>query len=94
NAVNRMDESSDEEDIIEENNAARELVIDEIGGGISNELRQNDAKKFIQEENIQMCAFIETHLKTKSITKVGNRVFGEWSWNSNIQQTPNCCRIY
>ncbi|GKA05135.1 RNA-directed DNA polymerase, eukaryota, reverse transcriptase zinc-binding domain protein [Tanacetum coccineum] len=54
NAVNRMDESSDEEDIIEENNAARELVADEIGGGISNELRQNDAKKFIQEENIQM----------------------------------------
>ncbi|GKD28280.1 hypothetical protein Tco_1239058 [Tanacetum coccineum] len=35
NAVNRMDESSDEEDIIEENNAANDLVADEIGGGDS-----------------------------------------------------------
>nr|GEU89886.1 histidine kinase 3 [Tanacetum cinerariifolium] len=85
--------SSDEEDIIEENDAAKDLVADEIGGGISNELRQNDAQKFIQEEKVQMCAFIETHLKTKNIVKVGNKVFGDWNWESNIQQTPTSCRI-
>ncbi|GJZ46112.1 RNA-directed DNA polymerase, eukaryota, reverse transcriptase zinc-binding domain protein [Tanacetum coccineum] len=109
NDVNGLDESSNEEDIIEENNAANKfrrgftasklkcfmdfkLVVWNIRG-ISNELRQNAARKYIQEENVQMCAFIKTHLKSKSIIKVGNRVFEDWSWDSNIHQTPNCCRI-
>ncbi|GJU60171.1 RNA-directed DNA polymerase, eukaryota, reverse transcriptase zinc-binding domain protein [Tanacetum coccineum] len=83
--VNRDDENSEEEDIIEESNAANSLVADEIGG----ELRQNDAKKFIQEEKVNMCAFIETHLKTKNIMKVGNKVFGDCDWDSNVQQTPS-----
>ncbi|GJY13067.1 RNA-directed DNA polymerase, eukaryota, reverse transcriptase zinc-binding domain protein [Tanacetum coccineum] len=61
--------------------------------GMSKELRQNDAKKFIQEEKVNMCAFIETHLKTKNIMKVGNKVFGDWEMGLLIQQTPSSVEI-
>ncbi|GJZ12297.1 RNA-directed DNA polymerase, eukaryota, reverse transcriptase zinc-binding domain protein [Tanacetum coccineum] len=60
---------------------------------MSKELRQNDAKKFIHDENVNMCAFIETHMKTKNIKKVGDKVFRDWNWDSNVQQTLSCCRI-
>ncbi|GJV90082.1 RNA-directed DNA polymerase, eukaryota, reverse transcriptase zinc-binding domain protein [Tanacetum coccineum] len=60
---------------------------------MSKELRHNDAKKFIHDENVNMCAFIETHLKAKNIKKVGDKVFRDWNWDSNIQQTSNCYRI-
>nr|GEW19038.1 hypothetical protein [Tanacetum cinerariifolium] len=83
--VNRNDKSSEEEDNIEE--TAWNIR------GMSKELRQNDAKKFIQEENFNMCAFTETHLKTENIMKVGNKVVGDWDWDSNVQQTPSCCRV-
>ncbi|GJV14338.1 RNA-directed DNA polymerase, eukaryota, reverse transcriptase zinc-binding domain protein [Tanacetum coccineum] len=51
--------------------------------GMSKDLRQNDAKKFIQDEKVNMCAFIETHLKATNIQNVGKRVFRDWNGESN-----------
>ncbi|GJS13861.1 RNA-directed DNA polymerase, eukaryota, reverse transcriptase zinc-binding domain protein [Tanacetum coccineum] len=94
-ALNRNDgDSEDENDVLEVNNPAIEnLIAEEIQGGINNELKQKDAMNLIRDEKVQLCALIETHLKTKSIDKVGIRVFGNWDWCSNVQQSPTCCRI-
>ncbi|PWA38865.1 hypothetical protein CTI12_AA572810 [Artemisia annua] len=61
--------------------------------GMCNEIKQNEVMKFIENEKVQVCAVIETHLKTKSITKVCDRVFGNWNWISNVVHSPTCCRI-
>ncbi|GJS82382.1 hypothetical protein Tco_0748923 [Tanacetum coccineum] len=60
NVLNRMDESSDEEDIIEENNAANDLVADEIrgkhsfrsSGKIADMIEFNDAVNSLEVEDI------------------------------------------
>nr|GEX28334.1 pentatricopeptide repeat-containing protein At1g63330-like [Tanacetum cinerariifolium] len=49
--------------------------------------------KFLQEERLQICAFVETHLKQNSIGRVGSKVFGQWEWISNLQHSPTSCRI-
>ncbi|GKE76209.1 RNA-directed DNA polymerase, eukaryota, reverse transcriptase zinc-binding domain protein, partial [Tanacetum coccineum] len=57
------------------------------------ELKQKDAIAMIKDENLQVCAFIETHLKTNSIGKVGNRAFSTWNWCSNVHHSSTSCRI-
>ncbi|GJZ33767.1 RNA-directed DNA polymerase, eukaryota, reverse transcriptase zinc-binding domain protein [Tanacetum coccineum] len=80
-ALNRKNDDSDEEnDVMEVNDPAIEnLIAKEIHGSINNELKQKDVENMLRDEKIQFCAFIETHLKTKSIVKVGNKVFGNWN---------------
>nr|GEW98105.1 RNA-directed DNA polymerase, eukaryota, reverse transcriptase zinc-binding domain protein [Tanacetum cinerariifolium] len=87
-------DSEDENDVLEVNDPAIEnLIAEEIHGSINDELKQKDAVNMLRDEKLQFCAFIETHLKTKSIEKVGNRVFGNWNWCSNVQHSPTSCRI-
>ncbi|GJR74233.1 RNA-directed DNA polymerase, eukaryota, reverse transcriptase zinc-binding domain protein [Tanacetum coccineum] len=57
------------------------------------ELKQKEAINLIRDEKLQLCAFIETHLKHNNINKVGSRAYGQWDWSSNIQYSPNSCRI-
>nr|GEX48568.1 hypothetical protein [Tanacetum cinerariifolium] len=98
-AVNRGDdESDDENEVLEVNDPAiSSLIAEEIQvwniRGISNEVKQKEARNLIKDGKILVCAFIETHLKTKNIEKVGNKVFGNWDWCSNIQYSPTSCRI-
>ncbi|GJT20143.1 RNA-directed DNA polymerase, eukaryota, reverse transcriptase zinc-binding domain protein [Tanacetum coccineum] len=94
-ALNRNDiDSEDENEVMEVNDPAIvNLIAEEIQGGINNELKQKEAVNLIREEKVQFCAFIETHLKIKTIDKVGRKVFGNWDWSSNIQHSPTCCRI-
>ncbi|XP_071727327.1 uncharacterized protein [Rutidosis leptorrhynchoides] len=36
---------------------------------------------------------LETHLKPDNISKVCGNVFGKWNWQSNVNVSPNSCRI-
>ncbi|GKA50889.1 hypothetical protein Tco_0744085 [Tanacetum coccineum] len=69
-AIERMkkmeNENSEEEDVYVNPNEA--LLFGILG--VCNELKQKEVKKFIAEEKIQVCAILETHLKTKSSNKV------------------------
>ncbi|GJY15029.1 RNA-directed DNA polymerase, eukaryota, reverse transcriptase zinc-binding domain protein [Tanacetum coccineum] len=60
---------------------------------ICKELKQKEVRNFIAEENIQDCVVLETHLKTKSIGKACDFVFGKWRWISNVAYSPTSCRI-
>nr|XP_043637991.1 uncharacterized protein LOC122608993 [Erigeron canadensis] len=61
--------------------------------GINTEYKHNEAIMFIRDEKLQVCALLETHLKSNTINKVGDRVFNTWEWVSNIQFRPTCCRM-
>ena len=61
--------------------------------GMCNEIKQNEVMKFIEKEKVQICVVIETHLKTKSVNKVCDRIFGHWNWISNVMYSPTSCRI-
>ncbi|XP_071705081.1 uncharacterized protein [Rutidosis leptorrhynchoides] len=55
--------------------------------------KQDEIKKFLIEEKVQVCAILETHLKPKGINQAGNNVFHNWKWESNSMYSPNSCRI-
>nr|GEY86701.1 RNA-directed DNA polymerase, eukaryota, reverse transcriptase zinc-binding domain protein [Tanacetum cinerariifolium] len=58
---------------------------------MSNEFKQKELKKFIGEEKLRFIAVLETHLKTKNISKVCDKVFGNWSWMSNVTMREDLC---
>ncbi|GKB28742.1 hypothetical protein Tco_0868143 [Tanacetum coccineum] len=75
---------SDEEDVyVNQNGAIHDITANEV----------LEAKKFINDEKVHVCALLETHLKYRNISKVCGKVFGNWRWMSNVQQSPTSCRI-
>ncbi|XP_071687005.1 uncharacterized protein [Rutidosis leptorrhynchoides] len=55
--------------------------------------KQNEVRNLIQKEHLCMCAVLETHLKTKTVTDVSNYMFGNWEWISNVDYSPSSCRM-
>ncbi|GJU89145.1 RNA-directed DNA polymerase, eukaryota, reverse transcriptase zinc-binding domain protein [Tanacetum coccineum] len=59
--------------------------------------QMNDNEGIIADEiagkKLQICAFVETHLKQNIIARIGSKVFGQWEWISNLQHSPTSCRI-
>ncbi|GJT58325.1 RNA-directed DNA polymerase, eukaryota, reverse transcriptase zinc-binding domain protein [Tanacetum coccineum] len=61
--------------------------------GLCNKDMQKQVKNFIIEENLSICAALETHVKAKKIRKVCDFVYEGWSWYSNIDKCDKGCRI-
>nr|GEU79134.1 RNA-directed DNA polymerase, eukaryota, reverse transcriptase zinc-binding domain protein [Tanacetum cinerariifolium] len=61
--------------------------------GLSSSGKQKKVGKFIIEEKLQICAILETHLKSKRIDKVCNSIFGRWNWVTNMRYCNKGCRI-
>ncbi|GJU75149.1 RNA-directed DNA polymerase, eukaryota, reverse transcriptase zinc-binding domain protein [Tanacetum coccineum] len=57
------------------------------------ESKQKELKKFIADGKLHVYAVLETHLKTKSISKACDYVFRRWRWISNVTYSPTSCRI-
>ncbi|GKA53311.1 RNA-directed DNA polymerase, eukaryota, reverse transcriptase zinc-binding domain protein [Tanacetum coccineum] len=45
------------------------------------------------EEKLSICAAIETHIKRKKLQKIGDKNFGKWNWNNNMQYCDKGRRI-
>ncbi|GJX28595.1 RNA-directed DNA polymerase, eukaryota, reverse transcriptase zinc-binding domain protein [Tanacetum coccineum] len=45
--------------------------------------KQKEVKKLIQEECLQFCAVLETHVEFKNIKKTCDNIFGSWEYTSN-----------
>ncbi|PWA65806.1 RNA-directed DNA polymerase, eukaryota, Reverse transcriptase zinc-binding domain protein [Artemisia annua] len=54
---------------------------------------ENEVRKLIRNENLSVCAVLETHMKKDRIGKVGERLFGNWNWQNNIHVSKKGCRI-
>ncbi|GJT29450.1 RNA-directed DNA polymerase, eukaryota, reverse transcriptase zinc-binding domain protein [Tanacetum coccineum] len=55
--------------------------------------KQNEVRKLIRNEKLSVCAVLETHMKKDKIDKVCNKVFGNWSWQHNLDMSKKGCRI-
>ena len=61
--------------------------------GLSQTSRQDEVVSLIREQSLCMCAVVETHLRKKSVKVVGDRLFRNWSWASNMADCRSVCRI-
>ncbi|PWA72494.1 Myc-type, basic helix-loop-helix (bHLH) domain-containing protein [Artemisia annua] len=61
--------------------------------GLSTTDKQNEVRKYIDDERLHMCGIIETQLKTKKLQKIGDSVFKNWSWVNNMRMCDKGCRI-
>lgn len=61
--------------------------------GLSTPDKQKEVRNFIVEEKLQVCVVLETHLKSKKIVKIGERIFGSWDWITNMRYCNKGCRI-
>nr|GEZ55904.1 hypothetical protein [Tanacetum cinerariifolium] len=46
-----------------------------------------------RDESLSVCAILETHIKSKRLQDIGDRIFGNWEWYSNMQYCDKGCRI-
>nr|GEU34116.1 RNA-directed DNA polymerase, eukaryota, reverse transcriptase zinc-binding domain protein [Tanacetum cinerariifolium] len=89
-------EIEDNEDVLGENDDVENTVLrnEMKGAGIcSYSDKQKEVKKLIQEEGLQFCAILETHVKFKNIKKTCEIVFGEWEYITNDEDNNKGCRI-
>lgn len=61
--------------------------------GLGKLTKQNEVKKLIRNEQLSVCAVLETHLKKDRIGKICDRMFGNWSWQHNLDVSIKGCRI-
>ncbi|GJZ77020.1 RNA-directed DNA polymerase, eukaryota, reverse transcriptase zinc-binding domain protein [Tanacetum coccineum] len=63
------------------------------GIGLRKVCKQNVVKDLIADENISICAVLETRLKGNNVKKIGDRLFGRWNWYDNALECSRGCRI-
>lgn len=61
--------------------------------GMSSSIKQDEVVNIIREERLNVCVILETHLNSKQLNKVCDRVFGNWEWFSNMRYSEKGCRI-
>ena len=61
--------------------------------GLSQTTRQDEVISLIREQGLCMCVVVETHLRKKSVKSVGDRLFRNWSWVSNMGDCRSVCRM-
>ncbi|PWA47872.1 RNA-directed DNA polymerase, eukaryota, Reverse transcriptase zinc-binding domain protein [Artemisia annua] len=73
-------------------NADMKIAAWNVRGMCNNDMKK-EVRKFIKEENLSVCATLETHLKPKQLNKACEFVYGRWPYISNIQESTRGCRI-
>lgn len=53
----------------------------------------NEVTNLIKDENLNVCAVLETHVKDAKVSDTCNKIFGDWLWATNSRWSPTGCRI-
>ncbi|PWA66505.1 RNA-directed DNA polymerase, eukaryota, Reverse transcriptase zinc-binding domain protein [Artemisia annua] len=61
--------------------------------GLCTSDKQDEVRKLINEEKLQICAIIETHVKFQKVNKMGQAVFGNWEFVTNAEDNNKGCRV-
>lgn len=59
--------------------------------GLGKKTKQDEVRNLIRQEGVQVCAILETKLKSSNIQKVGDKVFDGWNWISNMAYCDKGC---
>ena len=54
---------------------------------------QKALRELIRDQNLQICAAIETRASFHNLPRICSHVFGSWSWSSNGLFSPRGTRI-
>ncbi|GKE08653.1 RNA-directed DNA polymerase, eukaryota, reverse transcriptase zinc-binding domain protein [Tanacetum coccineum] len=72
-----VNDNHEDEDMIEEvSEIANNMKVNDVQGLSSSE-KQKEVVNFIREERLHVCTILETHLKSKKIIKVSERIYDE-----------------
>ncbi|GJT96040.1 RNA-directed DNA polymerase, eukaryota, reverse transcriptase zinc-binding domain protein [Tanacetum coccineum] len=92
--VNIEVESNEEfKDVLEEISGVAKCMEGNEVKGLSSSKKHDEVMKLIQEEKLQICVILETHLKSKKIGKVCDIIYGRWNWFTNMSFCNKGCRI-
>nr|GEY84353.1 hypothetical protein [Tanacetum cinerariifolium] len=61
--------------------------------GLNNTPNQDQVIQLLREDNFSLCGLLETHVKKKNLSRICNRVLGNWDWASNISSCIGGMRI-
>ncbi|GJT80579.1 disease resistance TIR-NBS-LRR class family protein [Tanacetum coccineum] len=61
--------------------------------GLGKLSKQNVVRNLMRDENLSVCAILETRLKGQKVSKIGTKVFGRWEWIDNANECSRGCRI-
>ncbi|GJZ48771.1 RNA-directed DNA polymerase, eukaryota, reverse transcriptase zinc-binding domain protein [Tanacetum coccineum] len=61
--------------------------------GLGKLSKQNAIKNLLNDEKLVVCAILETRLKGPKVKRIGDIVFGRWSWLDNAHCSSRGCRI-
>ncbi|GKA90452.1 RNA-directed DNA polymerase, eukaryota, reverse transcriptase zinc-binding domain protein [Tanacetum coccineum] len=88
----------DEEDVCKGEHGMAKIITENVVTslnvrGMYNKETQKKVKKFICDEKLSICATLETHIKPNQIDRISSKVFGRWSWFSNLNESKRGCII-
>ncbi|GJU13272.1 RNA-directed DNA polymerase, eukaryota, reverse transcriptase zinc-binding domain protein [Tanacetum coccineum] len=61
--------------------------------GLGKLAKQNDVKNLMNDEKLSIGVIFETRLKGPKVKRIGDKVFGRWSWFDNAHLCIRGCRI-
>ncbi|GJR67388.1 putative reverse transcriptase domain-containing protein [Tanacetum coccineum] len=61
--------------------------------GLNRTPKQSEVRQVVNENNISVCAILESHVDILALTNVCSKVFRYWEWSSNASLCTKGCRI-
>lgn len=61
--------------------------------GMNHVPKQNDVQQVVRENNLCVCAVLESHIHFSKLQKICSRVFTRWNWVSNVNHCAGGSRI-
>ncbi|XP_021985789.1 uncharacterized protein LOC110881983 [Helianthus annuus] len=61
--------------------------------GLNRPLKQSEVRVLVAENNLKVCAILESHVEVTKLVKVCKNVFRKWNWTSNGGQCSRGTRI-
>jgi len=61
--------------------------------GLNAPIKQKEVKDFIHCQGLHFCALLETHICKGGLQDICSRLFGRWSWGSNVAMSETGTRI-
>ncbi|GKE32773.1 hypothetical protein Tco_1452095 [Tanacetum coccineum] len=55
--------------------------------------KQSEVRQVVNENNLSLCAILESHVDISTLSKICSKVFRSWDWTSNGRLCDTGCRI-
>ncbi|GJV85890.1 putative RNA-directed DNA polymerase [Tanacetum coccineum] len=61
--------------------------------GLNRTPKQSEVRQVVSENNLSVCAILESHVELLTLSSVCTKVFRSWDWTSNANLCTKGCRI-